>query len=484
MTTLHWVIISLLVPALALVTAGHALLHKKDPRAALGWVAFCLFFPLAGPIAYTLFGINRVFTRARKLEERNQFRLSGDRDEGQDDPATRLASPITAALDEPDSPAEEIFRVSEQVCRRPLLAGNQVTLMSGGEEVYPAMLRAIAAARQRVYLATYIFDTDKTGRTIIEALAAARGRGVDVRVLLDGVGELYSWPRASKLLRRAGVRVERFLPPRLLPPALHLNLRNHRKILVVDSEIGFAGGMNLGDRHLIANLNNRRRVNDIHFRLTGPVATQLEEIFLEDWGFCTGLPESPLHIMVGSAGTARCRAVVDGPNEDLGKLQFILLGAIAGARHSIDIMTPYFLPDREMISALQVAALRGVKISLVLPALNNLPYVHWATRHMLWELLKHGVRVYYQPPPFAHSKLFVVDSGYALIGSANFDPRSMRLNFEIGVEIAAPEFCRKLADLITETSAHSTSLTMAELDGRSLPVRLRDAAVWLFSPYL
>jgi cardiolipin synthase len=483
MTTLHWLIISLLIPALALLSAGHALLYKRDPRAALGWVAFCLFFPLAGPIAYTLFGINRVFTRARKLEEQNPFRLQADRAGGQNGaPAAEIsARPVGVA---PATPVEEIFRVSEKVSRRPLLGGNQVVALLGGEEAYPAMLKAIVAARERIYLATYIFDTDATGRTFIEALAAANRRGVDVRVLLDGFGELYSWRRAGTILRRAGIRVERFLPPRLLPPTLHFNLRNHRKILVVDGVIGYTGGMNLGDRHLVANLENRRRVNDIHFRLQGPVAAQMEEVFLEDWGFCTGRPEEPPPSMAKPAGSSFCRVVVDGPNEDLGKLEFILLGAIAGARRSIDIMTPYFLPDREMISALQVAALRGVEVTIILPARNNLPYMHWATRHLLPELLEHGVRIYYQPPPFAHSKLFVIDRGYTLIGSANLDPRSLRLNFEIGVEVADREFCRNLCEIITTTRGNSHQLAMAELEGRSLPARLRDAAVWLFSPYL
>ena len=215
-----------------------------------------------------------------------------------------------------------------------------------------------------------------------------------------------------------------------------------------------------------------------------PVATQMEEVFLEDWGFCSGRPEPVSAEEIPASGPASCRVVVDGPNEDLGKLQLILLGAIAGARRNISIMTPYFLPDRELISALQVAALRGLEVTVILPQRNNLPYMHWATRHMLWELLEYGVKVYYQPPPFAHTKLFVVDCTYALIGSANLDARSLRLNFEIGVEVADPRFCRELADFLTLTRECSRAVALAELEKRSLPVRLLDAAVWLFSPYL
>ncbi len=478
MTTLHWLAFYLLIPALALMTAGHALLHKREPRAALGWVAVCLFFPLAGPVFYGLFGINRVFTRARKLDQRTPFRAPTGTG-GRPDPGGK-GQPCPCL--EPH--LDEIFRVSDRVSRRPLVAGNRLELLLAGEEAYPAMLAAIAGARQRIYLATYIFDTGPIGRDFIAALAAAARRGVDVRVLLDGIGEWYSWRRAGSLLRRQGVTVARFLPPRLLPPAIHLNLRNHRKILVVDGGTGFTGGMNLSGRHMLTAGKPGNRVNDMHFRLQGPVVGQLEEVFLEDWGFCTGRPEAAQPSPAPADGPARCRVVVDGPNEDLGKLQFILLGAIAGARHSIGIITPYFLPDREMISALQVAALRGVEVSIILPAKNNLFYMHWATRHLLWELLGHGVRVYYQPPPFAHTKLFVIDNDYALVGSANLDTRSLRLNFEVGVEVAEAEFCRDLAETLAITRDCSREITLAELQARSLPVQLRDALVWLFSPYL
>jgi len=479
MSHLGWIVVFILVPLMAVVTAGHALLHKRDPRAAFGWVAVCFFFPVAGPILYFLFGVNRVSTRAKKLKHRSPFYFHINYPRT-DDTKRGAASP-TQLL----SQLAEITKTSDAVTRRPLVSGNHIEMLHNGEQAFPAMLQTIDQAERYIFLASYILETNETGRKFIDALGRAAARGVDVRVLIDGVGELYSLPLAGWLLKKSGVRHVRFLPPRLFPPSMFINLRNHRKILVVDGREGYAGGMNIGDRHLTANVRNRARVADIHFKFTGPVVSQMEEIFLEDWGFCTGEHLQPRpQIPAVADGGAVCRAVADGPNEDLDKLATILLGGIVAARQEILIMTPYFLPSREMISALQVAALRGVKVHIILPARNNQPIVHWATRNMLWQLLRHKIRIYYQPPPFAHTKLLVIDSRYGLVGSANIDPRSLRLNFEFAVEIGDVRFGATLAAYFEEIRKQSRETTLAEMDKRSLLIRIRDALAWLFSPYL
>ncbi len=185
-----------------------------------------------------------------------------------------------------------------------------------------------------------------------------------------------------------------------------------------------------------------------------------------------------------SFATAACRAIAEGPNEDFNKLVTILVGAISSARQRVAIVTPYFLPSGEMISALQSAALRGVGVTLILPEKSNLPYMHWATRKMLWEVVGYGVNTYYQPPPFAHTKLFIVDDFYAQVGSANIDSRSLRLNFELNVEVFDRGLVQQLGDYVESTLKRSREVTIEELDGRSLPVRTRDALAWLFSPYL
>lgn len=476
--SLHWFILALHV-LLSLYTAGHALLYKRDPRAAFAWIAVSLGFPFIGPLLYFLLGINRVRTRGRHLKPslRLRFPAGYERSENQTGglpPAAEVAWEY-----------RELARISDAVTRRPLLDGNHVELLHNGEQAYPAMLKAMDAAQQSLYLSTYIFDTRGIGRRFVDALGSAVARGVTVRVLMDGFGELYSLPWASRSLKRLNVPVARFLPPRLVPPSFHVNLRNHRKILVVDGNIGFTGGMNIGDRHMAADLANPSRTVDAHFRVTGPVVNQIEEVFLKDWAFATGEVLAASDVPVSSAqGQAICRVIVDGPDEDLDKLAMVLIGAVSAAQHSLYIMTPYFLPSRELISALQAAALRGVEVCVLLPEKNNQPLAHWAARNMLWELLHWGVHVYYQPAPFVHSKLFVVDEHYVQVGTANIDPRSLRLNFELALEIYDKTFAAIITEHFTGVRARSKCLTIQEMDQRPLPVRLRDAAAWLFSPYL
>ena len=452
--------------------AGHALLYKRDPRSALGWLAVCLLMPYVGPLIYVLFGINRI---GRHVDQAGRFpesaysrALSGD----------RLGAELSSAGD-------HFIRISNQVAHRPMVEGNRVDTYFSGEDAYAEMLATIQRAGQRVYLASYIFRTDETGKQFIKALQDAAERGVEVRVLIDGAGELYSLPRVTTLLKRAKVHQARFIPLRLIPPSLHLNMRNHRKLLIVDGETSFTGGMNIGDHH-IADRHGKIPVVDMHFRLTGPIVAQLEQAFAEDWHFATGqrVPTSAPGTTAASVGPAACRVITDGPDDDLGKLALVIQSAISAAQKSVYLMTPYFLPTTEMIATIKSAALRGVIVNIILPAKSNLRYVDWATRNLLWEILRWDVNVWYQPPPFAHSKLFVIDDQYAQIGSANIDPRSLRLNFEIAVEVLDGDFARQLSKHCDEVIGRSRRVTLQEVDSRGYPARFRDSIAWLFSPYL
>lgn len=315
------------------------------------------------------------------------------------------------------------------------------------------------------------------------ALAQAVERGVEVRVLLDGIGQHYSIPTARRVLSRAGVTTRLFIPPRLLPPSLRINLRNHRKLLVVDGEVGFTGGINIGGRH-VADEKGERAVTDLHFELRGPIVSELDAAFRRDWYFAAQEQLVPVAVDTSAHGDAICRLILDGPDENLDRLEMVIRGVIGAAGKRIDIVTPYFLPTREMIGALQAAATRGIRVRIVLPGKNNLPFVHWATRNLLWELLQWNIEVVYQPPPFCHTKLLLVDDEYVLIGSANIDPRSLRLNFELGVEIFERKLVAQLDEHLDEVCAGARPVTLAEVDGRPLWQRLRDAAFWLLSPYL
>jgi cardiolipin synthase A/B len=468
MATSHVITAALLLLLLhvgcASVAAVHALLTKADPRSAFGWIVVCWLFPLAGSLLYAFFGINRVRSRARQLRSG----LPTMRDAGAPAPSDEAVAQLT--------------RIGDAVTQWSRVPGNTVEPLENGENAFPPMLKAIAAARQSVWLATYIFETDPVGREFIDALAGATARGVEVRVLIDGVGEWYSWPHAVSLLRRAGVRAARFLAPRLLPlPRLAVNLRNHRKLLIVDGQIGFLGGMNIGGREV--GKTGHRRMTDLHFEVHGPIVTQLARAFSIDWQFAAG-EELQIAAAPELAGPAICRAITDGPDEDNDKLLNVILGALSVARHQILVMTPYFIPQPELTSALQAAALRGVEVCLVLPERSNLRYVDWASRRWWPPLLARGVRIYLQPAPFSHTKLLIVDGAYAQIGSANMDLRSLRLNFEIAVEIYCTNTCQQLVAYVLAARARAREFTLQLALGQSSLVRARDSLFWLLSPYL
>ncbi len=455
----------LLALAYVTIAAGatlHALLTKPDPRSALSWMSVAWIIPFGGPLLYWLLGINRV-RRSRAASPWAE--IAGG--------AESMGNGLTGRPD--------LRRVADTLTGRPLAAGNEIESLDNGEVAFPRMLRAIEEALTSVWLATYIFQTDPVGRQFVEALAAAKRRGVQVRVLVDGVGEWYDWPHVVPLLRRGGVRTARFLPPRLFPPNLSLNCRNHRKILVVDGKSAFMGGMNIGGREVGGATG--RHMSDMHFLLQGPIVRQLARTFAEDWSFAAHetLAAPGLQPTVGEC---TCRVITGGPDEDLDKLLLVILGALANARHRVQIMTPYFIPPPELVAALEVTALRGVDVSLVLPERSNLRYVDWATQHWLPALIARGVHVHLQKPPFSHAKLFVVDGEYAHVGSVNVDTRSLRLNFEITVEVYDAAFCGQLAALIERHEGASPALTQQTLPDRSSLQRVRDALCWLVSPYL
>lgn len=466
----HLLLDVLLASVPGVLAAGHALLHKRDPRSAMGWVLLCLVLPVAGAIAYMAFGRNRIRRTARRRRARRQ---GGSQRRALEAAVAALVPGYLQSLD----------RLAGAITQRELLAGNQVGLLTDGESAYAAMIAAIDGASEQVLLASYIFDARGVGERFVGALARAVQRGVEVRVLVDAIGEWYSWPRIVPCLRAAGVPTARFNPVSWLSLVAYLNLRNHRKILVVDGREAFTGGMNIRNHH-VASAGSGELAEDLHFSLRGPIARDLARLFADDWRFVSDLPVQDLAVVPPGDGHSLCRMVEDGPDNNLDKLTRLVFGAINHARGHICIMTPYFLPPREIMLALQNAALRGVEVKILLPEKNNLRFVDWASRHILAPLLQSGVRIFLYRENFLHAKLLAVDGCYLQVGSHNLDMRSLRLNFELGVEVYDPQVCQQAEAFFAGKLALARELHEAELTGRSLPVRLRDAALWLLSPYL
>jgi cardiolipin synthase len=452
---------------LAIGVTVHILLTKREVASAVGWIGLVWFAPILGAISYLLFGVNRVKRRARLL------RPQDGRPDGQ---STDLLSNVGSEL---DPLAQGISRITA----RPLVTGTVVQTYQNGDEAYPAMLAAIAAAKRSVGLSSYIFRDDVWGGRFIEALAEASRRGVVVRVLIDGIGGGWILSRTYRRLRREGVTAARFMHS-LLPWRMpFVNLRSHKKLLVIDGAVGFTGGMNIADENVMAT-HPKVPVQDLHFRIEGPVVAQLTEAFAQDW-------ESEAHedlegevweAGVVGRGVSLARVIDSGPDEDIEKIEFAILQAVTCARTSIAVMTPYFLPDQRLITALSLAAMRGVTVDLVIPEKTNHRLVDWAARANSGPVLSERVHIWRSPPPFNHTKLMVVDAVWCLIGSANWDIRSFRLNFELCMEVYNRDLAANLLALMQ--ARRGSPFSEAYLGARPMIVRLRDAGARLLLPYL
>lgn len=482
MVLAHWVwhlLAAGAVLVLSVVAAAHAVLYKRDSRAAIAWVGFIWLVPLGGAILYFIFGINRI--------RRQALALRGDLDRYRAHEAQPECSPeeLQRHLPGHTGHLRMLARLVGEVVQRPLLAGNQVEALIDGDEAFPAMLQAIEQAKRTISLQSFIFNRDRVGLEFAQALGRAARRGVDVRVLVDAAGARYSWPSILGALRKEKVRHAQFHSSFGLLRLMSLNLRSHRKLLVVDGQLGFTGGVNIHQGHWLAR-HPSSPVQDLHFRLRGPVVTQLQESFADDWRFATGesLRGEAWFPPPAQAGPVLARGVADGPDEDFEKLRWTLLGALSIARHSVRIMTPYFVPDAALVSALNLAALRGVQVDILLPERTNIILVQWASQAMWWQVLQHGCRIWLTPPPFAHTKLMLVDGCWTLLGSANWDARSLRLNFEYNVECYDTELAHRLELWVQTKLQTARPVGFAEMDHRKLPVRLRDGVARLLTPYL
>ena len=451
--------------AIACAVTVHVLLYKRNVGAAVSWIGIAWLSPFLGALLYATMGVNRVKRRAQRLR--------------------RQRLPPTAAEEEaladPTDPLTPLDFAIGRLTGLPCEPGNRIEVLHSGDQAYPRMLAAIAAAEKSVGLMSYIFRADKAGEAFHQALIQAQRRGVQVRVLIDGVGGGYFWSGTYNHLRRAGVPVARFLHSYFPLRMPFVNLRNHRKVLVIDGRLGFTGGINIGAENIGAD-NPPHIVLDTHFQLEGPIVEQLTDAFADDWLFTTGEKLLTDHWFppLEKAGTVTARVITSGPDEDMEQIEYVALHAISCAHKSIRVVTPYFLPPDPLTLSLGLAALRGVKVDIVLPEHSNHAVLDWARRIPLRPLIEAGCRVWLMPEPFDHSKLMFIDDSWTLIGSANWDTRSFRLNFELNVELHDPDFVRTVGVV----APAARRLTLAELDGDSLPVKLRNGAARLLQPYL
>ena len=462
---------------LAVIVTGHVALTKKYARSAVSWIALVWFAPFLGAVLYLFLGVNRIRRKAVRLGLRPPV--------GPEDPTEDLTERLGAADLERHGTLATLARLVGRVSGNPLTSGNEVALLVDGSRAYPEMLAAIGRAERSVALCTYIFDRDPVGEDFVRALVAAHERGVAVRVLVDGVGAWYSRPPMTERLQQAGVPAALFLfswnPLRMA----FLNLRSHRKLLLVDGQIAFTGGINIRLAHDLSR-KPPDPTRDLMARVQGPLVRQLLEVFAVDWTYTTGevLAGPAWSVAQERPGTVMARAVPDGPDEEKGRFWRTILGAMACAQERVAIITPYFLPEEELEAALETAAQRGVVVDVFLPERSNLVFLDMATRAELSDMMAEGVRFWRVPAPFDHTKLMVVDDAWVHLGSSNWDSRSLVLNFELNVELYDRDLAAQVWGLVEERRARARLVSPAELAARPLPQQLLEGLLRLGKPYL
>jgi cardiolipin synthase len=474
--------------AMAAPAIVHVVMNKEEVRSAIGWVGVILLSPIIGALIYAFGGINRI-RRASIISERRRAPADDGRHQAHLDVSRALVA------DQFGERFAAMKTLGDRVAKHAMTIGNEIALLDGGDETYGSMIAEIDAARRSVILETYIFDRDAIGLRVAEALARAKRRGVEVRVLIDAVGVRYSVPSIVGVLKEEGIAVELFNGSLIMGLRLpYANLRTHRKILVVDGAVAFVGGMNIRmgftSEFGAGPTDKGRPARDTHFRVTGPVVADIFSTAAEDWRFTANEELDGEAWRIEKLPAAHfgapvfIRAVSSGPDAALETNHRMLMGAFSVARRSIRIVSPYFLPDRELVSALATAGRRGVEIDILVPAKNNLILVERAMVAQFEQVLKNYCRVWRVGGAFDHSKLLTVDESWAFIGSSNLDPRSLRLNFEVDLEVLDTGFAALIDRRIDAALASAAPVTIEGLRARPFLLRLLDRILWLGSPYL
>ena len=478
-TAEHALHVFFVLVSLALVPL--VLLRRKEPASTAAWILTLVFLPAVGAILFLMFGRDRVRWPAKRKRDldrivREQVAVSVG------EPEPTGAPPTSAPL----SPLERsLFRVGERLSHTRATRGNKVDVLTDGGVTYDAIGAAVDGARHHVHAQYYLIRDDSTGRWFRERLVAAAKRGVAVRLLTDGYGCFPLGASWRKPLVDAGARVASFLPMRnvLLQP---VNLRNHRKILVVDGAIAFTGGYNIGDEYR-GRMPGIGEWRDVHLRIEGPAAGELQRVFFQDWAFASKEPIDPRGYFPTPAprcGDATVAIIPSGPDTRNEAIHRMFFGAIVGGEHEVSITTPYFVPTESILVAMELAAMRGVDIKILLPARSNHSVTFQAGRSFYSQLLDAGVDIREYEPGMVHAKTLVIDSQVALVGSANMDLRSFRLNFEVHALVHDASSAKALRESFAGALAHSRRIDPSQWQGRPFTLRMKEGASRLVSPLL
>ena len=454
-------------------TIIHILLYKDDIKSSIGWIGLVILSPIIGSVLYLFFGINRVRRKAVKLRKKGSIFEKFSKEEMED---VFKNLPLQS---------KQFMLFGRKVSPQNFTYGNSVKPLQNGTEAYPEMIEAIKKASKEVLVQSYIFDCDSETEKFFDAFKAAIKNGAFVKVLIDAIGTLSFMERSveRKLSEIRGLEYGVFLPPRIPIAFPFVNLRNHRKVMIIDGKTAFFGGMNLSGDNVLLD-DKERGVLDLTFKIEGPVIDQLSQAFEDDWEFTTGkqMRACSGDLPIVEAGNIEARVITDGPDMTDGKIELLAHGAINSATKKISVVTPYFLPENNILTALEMAAMKGVDVEIIIPEISNHRIMRWAEEPNFRRLVEKGIKIYRTPRPFDHTKVFIVDNEWIFIGSANWDVRSFKLHFESNMELFSKELAQQLNGIIAEKKKKAKTVTLEDCNIFVLK-RLRNNAFRLLTPY-
>lgn len=483
---MNWTLIYEIVYALVVILVSLRVIYDtRDNSKTLAYLLLVIFLPIIGIIVYFSFGVNY---RKNKLYSKKLFKDDGL--------AKRLEKEVHEYSNRvlsfglhPVTEFEELARLLINDSLSALTSGNSVQILHNGEGKFPEVLKAIETAKDHIHIEYYIYEDDTIGGILADALIKKAREGITVRFIYDDFGSRSVRRKLSKRMKAAGIEVFPFHKIIFIALANRLNYRNHRKIVVIDGDVGFVGGINVSDRYINSGNSTGVYWRDTHLRIQGPGVYYLQYLFLCDWNFCAGTSLFPDRKFfpfnenpVGDNKIVQIAA--SGPDSDTPTILFSLLQVIGLAKREILITTPYFIPGENLLSALLIASLGGISVKLLVPGRSDSVFVNAAARSFYGDLLKANVEVYLYQKGFIHSKSMVVDGEIAMVGTANMDFRSFDLNFEVNAIVYDEEIARSLKETFYGDLKCSDKVDKAAWLNRPWPKKLLEKTARLFSPLL
>jgi cardiolipin synthase len=490
-TTVFLIIVDIIICSFVAV---HIVLNKHgEPPAAVAWLIIVVSFPIAGTLLYILFGINKMYTRGIQIKIANDL-VSSHKNNPDHQPINRYLIEQTKFILKPAGQSDYppyLMSLDRQLPDTEPLIGNRIELLLDGTKAYPKMLEEIDKAKNSIHLQSFIIMHDLVGKSILNRLEAKAAEGVKVRVIYDKFGSAKAL--TSFLFRYFGKKIPNFeirsFSPFNLKSPWSIQLRNHRKLLVIDGKTAFVGGINISSDNVTSIRNPYHYIHDLHCMINGPAVGEFQVSFLRDWHYVSAT--HPAHLFIEEnfplpekCGDSIVRVIDTGPGQNHEAIEKVFFTAFSTAQRYVWLMTPYFVPDKPFIKMICATVARGVEVRIIVPRKNNHWYVQYATQSLFENLLESGVKIYEKEGAFSHAKAMLVDGSWAVMGSSNCDVRSFKLNFELDFAVMQGDFLDMLHSQFQKEISESGEVQFENVLNKKLSRQILENTCSLLIPVL